>query len=189
MFFKAIINMIRAGGNFGYVAQNVATIYNVITNSPSLQTINYKQTLFAVALCDLTSYYKKGLLQIEDAAYAVDAACLGCLLTNSNIITHSDTSDDCMPELLVNLTMELLLIVYCLDTRHDESIIMQSILENKDKIRKTIDKELKKGSKGSLYKDVYRNIHIYCLCNKNNREVILNYESYVSNVETFTINR
>ncbi len=186
MFLKSIIYMICAGGNFNYVAQNVATIYNIIVNSDFAKSIDHKQLLFAVALCDLTSYYQKGLLQISDAAYAVDAALTGMLSTNSSVIQHDYTHDDSIANLLVNLTMEILLIIFILNTKQDEFHITNEILKHKESTEKTIQKELSLGTKGRLYKDIFRNTYAFLLCNKNNKNVVLNYDSYITGSETFS---
>jgi len=148
-------NAAKAGGNYGFIAQNVAAIYYAIPLTPFGKTLSEDKRLFATGLIDAAAYLQNGTIAIEDIERCVQIAGSGILQAGFNLITHRKMFDSEDNAELVDFTMQLEYIIF--ETEMPQmgySAIANSIVQKKKVIVSQIRETLNEGTKSNIFHDV-----------------------------------
>lgn len=159
-FFSSYKSMIKAGGNFRFVAQNIATIYYVVDHSAFGRTLNDTQKLYATALIDAYAYIINGTISMEDVARGVSLAQAGITSLfpyhrQHGILYCHDHSD------LIHLTMQLEAMIFNVDTNVHPDQIIEMVVSQKENIADIVDKTILQGSRSPLYNNVLKNVTVH----------------------------
>lgn len=160
---EAIKNQMKAGGNFAYIAQNIATIYYVIKQSNFGKSLTNAQLLFATALCDTIYYIQSGDISVEEIAmYAKIAATPSTLMRRNKY--------------LKDLAVYIEALIFSIEVpefEYDE--IIDEIIKDTTQIDIMIDKTIEEGEKSYLYHTVYENVNIW-INEDAFRDIVLSYD-------------
>lgn len=159
---RQLTRMIEAGGNYAFIAQNMACIYNVVNEDARTRFLPEKNRLLATAIFDLMGYLKDGELELMDIEWMMSEAEVGAIAVGFNRKPHSGLTDTSEYKDLVNLTMQVETSIFFLaepDLGGED--IMQSVLQRKDLITKVIEGTIAEGQQCRLYNDVRANIDLY----------------------------
>ena len=173
---KAMFQSILAGGNFGYIAKNIATIYYIIENSCFGKELTEEQKLYATALCDTYNYLLNNTITIDEIQRAVFFAKAGIVgigpyikplgLLNSGLGENED---------VIYLAMQIETLIFSVATKNDYHDVVDMVLSSKDKIANMVNKTIEKGKNGSLYSSLNKNVNMH-LCDSAFRNIVLSYE-------------
>ena len=177
-FIRAAKNMIINGGNYSFIAKNIAMIYYVIENSDFGKILSEEQKLFATALCDTYEYLQSGEMSVEDI---METVFLGTELANPTygfygIFEVVDNRN------LINVTMALEALIFSKHSDLEYQAIVNNVIKNKEKISETINKALVLKEKCDLYNVIYDNVNIW-INDKDFQKIIFMYnDSAVSSM-------
>lgn len=174
-FFRALKNARKVGGNFGYIAQNIATIYFVLKESDFGKRLSKDQLLFATALCDTISYVKLGTITIEDLHEAVILSQIGEVRIFPYSVRHDSLSNFLENKDIVGLAMQIEALIFSAEMIVDYHDVVDSVVSQKNQIEQMINKTLKEGKNCELYPAVFFNISDW-LNDNNFRQTILDFD-------------
>lgn len=176
---KTIKNAKKAGGNFGYIAQNIATIYYVLKESEFGKQLNEDQLLFATALCDTISYVESGNITIEELYSSVIQSKIGVVSIFPYEVRHDSFLNNTTTKnkYLIGLTMQIEALIFSAEMLANYHDVVDSVVERKSEIAKMVNKTLQEGKKGNLYPAVLSNISIW-LKDNSFRQIILDFDVY-----------
>lgn len=156
--FRALKNSAKAGGAFGYVAQNIAIIYYVIKESKFGKQLNEDQLLFATALCDTEVYIQLGQISIEDIKDAVMYAHIQKVEIFPYSVIHGSLSDIYKNKYLISLAMQIEALIFNVDSYVNYRDIVDAVIRNKPKITNVINKTLEEKENCNIYPTVFINV-------------------------------
>ena len=153
-FTETTTQVISAGGNFRFVAQNIATIYCIVEHSSFGKTLTKEQKMYAAALIDMYAYLSKGAYQPIDVAMAVDYARGGIvsLFPHNKVHGLLDRNENAD---LVNLSMQLEAMIFSVDTNVPDKEIVDMVVSEKSTISDAVNQIVSQGSNGAMYKKMY----------------------------------
>lgn len=169
-------SMLKAGDNFRFVAQNIATIYYVVDHSAFGHTLNNSQKLYATALIDTFAYIQNGRISMEDVARGVSIAKAGATALFPYRQLHGmlychEHSD------LIHLAMQLEAMIFNADTNAHPNQIIDMVVSKKEDIANMVTKTMDQGCRSPLYKNVFNNISGH-LQDPDFQYIVLAYEGF-----------
>lgn len=170
-FFRALKYMATSGGNFKFIAKNIATIYYVINNSEFGKQLPESQKLFATALCDTMAYTFSGKLSEDDI---MEAVFTGTVIAEGSRGLYKKY-ENMKNRDLINVTMQIEALIFSVDTNVSPTDIINSVINNRKKIATTVNKTLSLGEKCDIYSVVYDNVNIW-INDKDFRELVYLYD-------------
>lgn len=178
---KQVKNGMAAGGNFGFIAQNMACIYYVVDNHPLTKDLPSQNKLYATALFDLIAYLMDGSMDINMIAAGVRAAYHGDIRIGFTTRSHSTmfgVGGNSEYPRLVNTTMQVESMIFMLSNpEFGVDRIIDSVIENKEVIEQMVDKTMAEGDKCNLYNNVFQNVNGY-LREESILEIIKQFDLY-----------
>ena len=140
-----LTKMIKAGGNFTFIALNMVTIYSVIEKHPKSCQMNTKQKLALTSMCDMYQYIFDGDTNANE------------VVGYTKIGTHhtENSSLDCQ---LTEVTLEIERLIFEISGLASDWDIENQLQLHKEKISQVIKEVLIDSTKSPLYKDVYSNV-------------------------------
>ena len=184
---SGLINMISSGGNFRFIAQNMAAIYSVLQDTSFGQSLDRHHLLFATALADVQAYFWAGQMTEEDLNQAVSCALTRTVSINSysrRSFSPSDTSDPLRGFSenmdIICLTMQVEAMIFALSSRLDSDIVVDQVIKNKKVIAKTIENGLRDIKHLRIYNAVHNNV-IAWISDSEFRRTIISYK-YVRSI-------
>ncbi len=151
----------KAGGNFGFVAQNIAAIYYAIPLTPFGKTLSEDQRLFATGLIDASIYINNGSITSEDIEDCVLMGKTGNVCIGLYRVQHREMFDLEDNATLVGFAMQLEAFIFCADMpKMDYRDIVNAVVQKKGIIASTISKTLQEGTKSSIFPAVMQNTTI-----------------------------
>ncbi len=172
-------DVLSAGGNYGYIAKNIATIYYIIEHSQNSSLFTEEQKLYATALIDCYGYLENGIFSIYDLTRAVQYSQAGIICVdlyhqmNSPFTDFSDNRD------LVNLTMQLEALIFR-GMGADAHTCVDSVISKKAKIEKMIRKTLSDAPNGEMFHKVFPFV-TKSLADDAFKEMVLSYQEECQN--------
>lgn len=148
-----IKQMQAAGGNFNYVAQNIATRYFILTNTNYGWMISDTQRMYAVALMDAAAAARAGDIEMSALSSAAEDAFISRIHLGEYSRAHGewvDTEFEC----LCNLVLQIEALMFAAYTNVDPETIMDSIISHKAEIVSTVKRTLQQGKNGPLYEQL-----------------------------------
>ena len=157
--FKHLKNAAAAGGNFGFIAQNVATIYYVLGELPFGKTIDDDKRLYATGILDAIVYIANGSIAEEDISDCVLCGKVGRVSLGLYYQEHRDLFDYEENRDLIGLTMQLEALIFSVsNTDVDYREIVNQVVAQKKTISDMVNRTLKEGKKSPLYQNVLFNV-------------------------------
>lgn len=170
-----IEKMLKAGGNFAWIAQNMAAIYYAVPLTPFGKTLSEEQRLFATGLIDATAYLQEGSLCLQDIQDALLWGMTGNVGLELYTVSHRDMFDFEENKNLVGLTMQLEARFFELsDAGIGYREIVDAVITAKQVISDTIEKTLAEGAQCHIFPEVMQNTAI-ALANPDLQQIILSY--------------
>ena len=168
----------KAGGNFAWIAQNMAAIYYAVPLTPFGKTLSEEQRLFAAGLIDAAAYLQEGSLSPQDIQDALLWGMTGNVGLGFYTVSHRDMFDFEENKNLVGLTMQLEARFFEVsDAGIDYRDIVDVVVKEKQVIAKTIERTLAEGSRCRIFPEVMQNTTI-ALANPGLQQMILSYKAY-----------
>ena len=143
-----IEKMIEAGGNFAFIAQNIATIYCVVKESDVGKQFNEEQTLYATTLFDLMAYINDQEIKISEISDIVNEG-----LSLAKILPDNQGNAK-----LIGVALKTEQKCFELSTNVDISTINNQVVGQLDIISDVIKAILLDPEKSSIYKNVFENV-------------------------------
>ena len=173
-YLNALRNSLSSGGNFSYIAQNIATIYSVVNDSTFGKRLSDEQKYFATALIDTALYISNGTLSIDELADAVSYSQTKRIVLPPferylNIFDFRENYE------LLCLTMQIESMIFHVDTNVSANQIINLVIQNEEEISLVINKTLSDGFNGKLYKKMYPSICSH-LDDVDFQHIVLSYE-------------
>lgn len=173
--FRAFKNANKAGGNFGYIAQNIATIYYVLKNSEFGKQLTEDQLLFATALFDTIIYIKESTITIEEIKESVVLSKIGHVRIFPYEKEHEAFCSNTKNRYLIGLAMQVEALIFTAEMLANYRDIVDIIVDKKAKIADTINQTLEQGKNCILYPAVYENVNRW-INEQDLRKLILSFE-------------
>ena len=153
-----LANLISGGGNFRFIAQNMAAIYSVMKDTPFGQSLDNSHLLFATALADVQAYFMTGEIEEDDLSDAVSSALARRVSVNfysKNCYEYFDYEENMD---LICLTMQIEAMLFALSSNVDYRVVVDQVIAHKKVIAKTIHKSLDNITDLKIYGSVYANV-------------------------------
>ena len=167
----------KAGGNFAWIAQNVAAIYYAIPLTPFGKTLSEEQRLFAAGLIDAAAYLREGSLTPQDIQDAVLWGMTGTVGLGFYNRKHREMFDIEENGNLVGMTMQLEARFFELsDAKIDYHDIVDVVIMNKNIISRTIERTLAEGTRCSIFPEIMQNTTI-ALASPDFRQLVMSYKT------------
>ena len=168
--------MTQAGGNYAWIAQNMAAIYYAIPLTPFGKTLSEEQRLFAAGLIDAVAYLQEGSLTPQDIQDAVLWGMTGNVGLGFYTVSHRNGIEFEENKDLVGLTMQLEARFFELsDAKIDYHDIVDVVIMKKDIISKAIERTLAEGTSCSIFPEVMRNTTV-ALTSPGFQQLVLSYK-------------
>ena len=165
----------KAGGNFAWIAQNVAAIYYAVPLTPFGKTLPEEQRLFAAGLIDAVAYLQEGSLtpqDIQDAVLWGQTGTVGLGFYNRRHREMFESEDN---QELLGMTMQLEARFFELsDAGIDYHDIVDVVVMHKDVIAETIRKTVAEGSRCPIFREVMQNTTI-AMASPGFQQLVLSY--------------
>lgn len=140
--------MLRAGGNFAFIAQNVAAIYHA-TYIPNFgKSLSEPQRLLTTALLDTQTYLAEGTISVTELLSAVRRVCQE---------PASASPGQRSVKRLVDLTTQLELMIFQVDTKLDPRDIRTQVTRHLPQISEMIRRTLSDVENCPIYPNVVSN--------------------------------
>ncbi len=159
--FKAFKSGTTEGGNYRYIAENVATIYYIIQNSEFGKKLTEKQLLAGTALIDLMPYIQNQTIRAVELSDALLQADVGEVSISFFSKRHSDMFEQYPNKKLVNLVMQLEAMIFRADSNMSNQVIVDAVIGNKSVIQNAIEKVLLEGKEGKCYSTILSRVTDY----------------------------
>ena len=172
---RAFKDSAKAGGNFGFIAQNVATIYYVLKESEFGKQLNEDQLLFATALCDTIPYISNEAISIDELRRAVIYSKIGCVGIFPYKVKHDSPFEHYENKEIINLTMQIEVLIFSAEMLTDYHNVVNVVVDKKEQISKMVNRTLEQGHKCSIYPTILKGMN-HLLNNDEIKKTILSFE-------------
>lgn len=172
-FLMQILNMIKAGGNFGFIAQNIASIYYAISITPFGKGLTEEQKLYATGLIDAMVYIQEGSIDKSDIANCIDRSKLGIVGFTPTVFPIK-TQENEKNFRLISFSMQLEAYILTTHSTTDYKNIVYAVLNNEQRISNMINKTILQGTKCNIFPMVYVNV-LNLIKSEDFRNTILSY--------------
>ena len=172
-FLLQTLNMIRSGGNFGFIAQNIATIYYALSVTTFGKSLKEDQKLYATGLIDAAAYIQDGSIDISEIDDCVSMSALGYvgfLGTTFPIMTKQDEKNF----RLIAFSMQLEAYIFTSHEIIDYRSVVSAVLKNEKHVVKMINKTLLQGSTCNIFPNVLNNVLTH-INSKEFQNIVLSY--------------
>ena len=160
--FKQLKNAASAGGNFGFVAQNIATLYYAIGETPFGKTLDDETRLFATGILDIIAYLNDGTLSPDSVVDSISYGKIGQVSLDFYSIQHRRMFDVEDNGVLIGFAMQLEAFIFeASNTGIGYRDIVDQVVSHKSVIANMISKTLAEGKRSPLYPSVMGNVSIW----------------------------
>jgi len=147
--------MVDAGGNYNFIAQNIACIYYVVDNSYYCVDYDEDHKLFASALMATIAFVSDGSISINELEDAVRFSGTAVIRSGLISVNHGGINDLAHENnRLINMVMQLEALEFSCFSNMPVRAIINSVINNKQAIIEMIDKTIKEGSACPLYSKI-----------------------------------
>lgn len=173
--FRALRNAKKAGGNFGYIAQNIATIYYVLNESDFGKQLTEDQLLFATALFDTICYINEGTITVDELKDSVVLAKIGHIGISTYQKQYESFCSNTENKYLIGLAMQIESLIFTAEMLANYHDVVDEIVKRKTEIAKMINQTLEQGKKCTLYPTINFNVNTW-MYERSLQELILSFE-------------
>jgi len=162
--FRAFKNSISAGGNFGYIAQNIAAIYTALGYNDFGKYLDEDKKLYATGIIDAYSYICEGVLSYEEISDCIAFGDLGFVRLGFYTQQHRKMFDTEQNERIIGLAMQLEAYIFAstFNGKIDYHDIVDMVVREKPTISRMINSTLNQGIKCPIYKEVLFTVETIC---------------------------
>lgn len=163
---QAKVNSKAAGGNFGYIAQNVATIYYCIKEHTDLgPTLSQPQLVYASLCIDSAAYLSQGSFLLEDLSNIVCRSSTGCIGMD-----YMYPKRCCNPlsldkdefDLLSCATAALEIEIFLADNNINYHAVIDAVYARYDEIASMIRRTVAQGESSPLFSSIIPTVLALC---------------------------
>lgn len=165
-----------AGGNFGFIAQNIGAIYTALGKTEFGKSLSESEKLYATGLIDTFAYLQQGTLTPRDIAMAMAYGTAGEVCLNFYRVQHGNAFfKQEKNEELIDFTMALEAKIFEVsNTGVDYRSLVDLVVENKQTISDMINKTLAEGENCNIYREVMSNVVVHA-ASPAFQEIVKNY--------------
>ncbi len=146
----------KAGGNIGYIAQNVATIYHCICRyADKGNKYTTAQRIYAALLIDSIAYLQNGQISSSELQTSVHAAAVHQIGANHfyhqevyGIACYPDNAD------LICATADLEVLMFCADSNLDYHSVIDFVARSIGAIESMVHRTLSQGDASPLFDNI-----------------------------------
>lgn len=152
----AFSNSFKAGGNVGYIAQNVATIYHCICRYADKENkYTTAQRIYAALLIDSIAYLQSGQISSSELQTSVHAAALRQIGAN-HFYRQELYGIACYPDNahLICATADLEVLMFCADSNLDYHSVIDFVARSIGTIESMVHRTLAQGDASPLFSSI-----------------------------------
>lgn len=182
-YIKAIFQAISSGGNFGFIAKNIATIFYIIDRSQYSKGFTEAQKLYSAALIDVIKYLFDGVISVNDVEKAVTNSMCG--IVGINFYTKPIGLYDMgkyQNQHLVHMIMQMEMLILSVSCNYNYRDIVDMVISKKEKIIHTVDAVLARPEKNKSYSEI-ETITLNQLKDEHFRNIVLSFNNISDDFE------
>lgn len=179
---KAIFQAFSSGGNFGFIAKNIATIFCIVDRSQYSNGFTEAQKLYATALIDVMKYLDD-VISVNDVEKAVTNSMRGIVgIDFYTVPIGLYDMGKYQNQNLVHMIMQMEMLIFSVSCKYNYREIVDMVISEKEKIIHTVDATLAQPVKNKSYSELEA-ITLNQLKNEQFRNIVLSFNNILVDFE------